>query len=123
MPLLVAFSACSADSDEPPDAAGLTDGGANDANICATSLLTYANFGQPFMSDYCLECHSITSADRRGAPLGVNFDEFSEIVAQKDRIRARAGVGTSMPRGTGVPKPTVMERDDLVEWIDCGPTN
>jgi cytochrome c5 len=89
------------------------------------STLTYESFGQKFMSDYCLRCHSssVKGADRKGAPADHNFDSLAEIEILIDHIDQKAASGpestnTSMP--TGDPKPSMELREQLGEWLACG---
>ncbi|MEM9460739.1 MAG: hypothetical protein AAGF11_41630, partial [Myxococcota bacterium] len=56
------------------------------------SILTYENFGGPFMLNFCTGCHqSMLPADmRQDAPLEVNFDDIEDIRVWADRIWARS---------------------------------
>ncbi|MBL4637488.1 MAG: hypothetical protein JKY56_26765 [Kofleriaceae bacterium] len=104
--ILIAFAtACDSDSssEEP-----------NDVDC---SLLTYQNFGEPFLADYCLGCHSSSAANRNGAPGAVNFDTLEEVRTRSIRMNARAGIGMTMPPVNG---PSPQEREDLSQWIGCG---
>jgi uncharacterized membrane protein len=90
-----------------------------------TSTLTYANFGEPFMADYCTRCHSSTLAgsERMGAPLFHDFDTLEGIVPVADHIDETAASGPaatneSMPLNGA--RPTLEEREQLAEWIACG---
>ena len=79
----------------PGDATGST---------CPTgSTLTYANFGQAFMQEHCLACHSA-----RG-PESPKFDSIAEIRAESSDIDRSAAAGpnavnTYMPEGGSVPE-------------------
>ncbi|HET8935409.1 MAG TPA: hypothetical protein VFN67_18305 [Polyangiales bacterium] len=86
---------------------------------------TYANFGEKFMKDYCLRCHStaVKDAARNGAPSDHNFDALADIDLLKNHIDQYAGSGpkitnTKMPPSD--PKPTMEEREKLSQWIACG---
>lgn len=89
------------------------------------STLTYENFGQKFMSDHCLRCHSssVKDADRKGAPADHNFDSLAEIQLFSDHIDQKAAAG---PNSTNVsmppsdPKPSMEQREQLGEWLACG---
>jgi mono/diheme cytochrome c family protein len=81
-----------------------------------TQTLTYANFGQKFMQDHCLACHSANG------PQSPKFDTVDEIRANKDDIDKSAaagpkGVNTYMPDGSSVDE---SERRKLGEWLACG---
>ena len=84
------------------------------------SVLTYENFGGPFMLGWCNGCHTsgLPEADRQGAPLGSDFDDITLIRAHKDRIWARSGDhNLTMPPAAG---PEDEERAMLGEWLACG---
>src|SRR5688500_439205 len=59
------------------------------------STLTFANFGEAFMEDYCLRCHSssVVGVDREGAPSDHNFDTLAEIRTFHEHIDQMAGSG------------------------------
>jgi len=88
--------------------------------VSACSTLTYQNFGEPFVLDWCRGCHSSGLPDdmRQGAPLDVNFDDLDHVRAWSVRIATRsAGPLPTMPPAAG---PSQEERDMLAEWIQCG---
>jgi hypothetical protein len=89
------------------------------------STLTYANFGQQFMEDYCTRCHSRDrmGADRHDAPLDHDFDWYMGILFVSDHIDQMAAAGpdsvnTMMPLDE--PRPSMEEREKLGEWLACG---
>ena len=117
---LVLCAACSSPSElfGPPTGA-----------TCPTpSTLTYANFGEPFMTSYCIGCHSSTlmGAQRHGAPLLHDFDTQAGIlpfIAHIDETTASGpdATNTAMPPdGTTPTTPTLAERQMLGEWLACG---
>jgi cytochrome c5 len=119
LPFLMAHGGgCSGDETEvfgPPTQATCVSG----------STLTYANFGQPFMTSYCTRCHSsaLTGAARNGATRFHDYDVLSGIKSVSDHIDQTAASGpgatnTSMPPSG--PFPTEEERKKLGEWIACG---
>lgn len=83
-------------------------------------MLTYANFGEGFMTDYCTSCHDSAKSggDRSGAPSGTDFDSLDLVKSFSGRIKSRAGNGSTMPPFD--PRPVAQERADLTEWLDCG---
>jgi hypothetical protein len=99
--------------------------------------LTWENFGQKFMTDYCTMCHSSTlpHAQRNGAPLYHDYDTLRTVLYIPDHIDADAGSGpaahnTRMPPAQcpstpGGPldrdcaKPTDAERTNLSMWLAC----
>ena len=89
------------------------------------SPLTYDNFGKPFMTKYCTQCHSskLMGSARMGAPDFHDFDTRFGIVGVKDHVDESTAAGPKsfnigMPQTD--PKPTDMERYQLGEWIACG---
>jgi hypothetical protein len=94
--------------DGPGDASG---------SPCPTdSTLTYANFGQTFMQNHCLACHSATG------PESPKLDTLEQVRAASSDIDRSAAAGpnvvnTFMPEGMAVDE---AERRKLGEWLACG---
>jgi len=89
------------------------------------STITWTNFGQKFMSDYCTRCHDskLTGSARQGAPSFHDFDTVFGVRAVHDHIdettaSGPASTNTSMPPDGA--KPTLEDRQKLGEWIACG---
>ncbi len=84
------------------------------------SVLSYANFGQPFMLNWCTGCHSgdLAARDRAGAPVGVDLDTLRGVRDHAARIWARSADDnlTMPPVGTA----DATERFLLGEWLACG---
>jgi uncharacterized membrane protein len=87
---------------------------------------TYANFGQQFMTAYCIDCHSENRSgdDREGAPPTIDFDSQSLLRQHTSRIDKQAASGPLaqnrlMPPSGGGPKPSDAERERLGEYIAC----
>lgn len=90
-----------------------------------TSTLTYANFGQAFMTTYCTRCHSSTlSGDARmGAPEFHDFDSQLGVQSVAEHIDEAAGAGPAAANDQMPPDgamPSLEERQQLAEWIACG---
>lgn len=90
-----------------------------------SSTLTYANFGQPFMTQYCTRCHSstLTGDARMGAPAFHDFDTQLGIQQVANHVDQTAGSGpasTNQSMPPSDPRPTPEERQMLAEWIACG---
>jgi DNA-binding XRE family transcriptional regulator len=120
LPVLMAHGdGCSCGSE------GVELGPPTEATCPPTSGLTYANFGQAFMENYCTDCHSSTlSGDaRNGAPAFHDFDTVEGIRSVGDHVDQMAGSGPAATN-TGMPiddpKPSMVERQQLSEWIACG---
>lgn len=64
--------------------------------------VTWDNWGHGFFLTYCGACHSTASANRNGAPDGVNFDSEAEVAEWSERIRVRVLEENTMPMGGGV---------------------
>ena len=100
--------------------------GPSTQTVCPpTSTVTYANFGEGFMNTYCTGCHSstLTGADRMGAPAQHDFDTQLGVQQVGDHIDQAAGAGpaaTNDQMPPSDPRPSMMERQQLAEWIACG---
>ncbi len=115
--MLLALSACSPDNPLPEEKLD-----AAERAPCGT--LTYENFAADFFASYCLRCHNEQLAgdiNRTDAPTGINYNTLNGIRQFQTRIRLRAGVQGDMPPLVApVPHPTEEERQNLIQWIDCG---
>ncbi len=89
-----------------------------DTGACASApVLTWANFGDGFVTENCQSCHASTTPDRRGAPPTVTFDTYEDTMAHRDRVLARsAGDAPTMPPQGGVDP---AEREKLSIWLTC----
>ena len=91
--------------------------GDSTGSTCPTpQTLTYANFGQEFMQNHCLACHSASG------PESPKLDTIAQIrKASSDIDRSAAAgpsaVNTFMPDGSSVDE---AERRKLGEWLACG---
>ncbi|MFO0618883.1 MAG: hypothetical protein U0414_40215 [Polyangiaceae bacterium] len=84
------------------------------------SVLTYENFGGPFIYSYCSGCHSkdLPEGMRQDAPLQSDFDTLASTRLWAARIWARAADhNTTMPPIGG---PDDEDRERLGEWLACG---
>jgi hypothetical protein len=99
--------------------------------------LTWDNFGQPFMTKYCIWCHDshLPLSKRNGAPLYHDFDTLLGVLEVPDHIDEQAGWGPNAknsfmpgarcPSVAGGPldkdceQPTGEERTNLAMWIAC----
>ena len=93
--------------------------------------LTYENWGEAYISDFCVGCHSslVEGAERRGATVGVDFNTYGDVMRQVDRIEARgtgpAGRPASVPaRPDFTLPPSGGPNEEQVrifeEWLTCG---
>lgn len=122
--LIVASMACGDNTSADHD-----DGGSASGATCPTdSSLTYANFAQSFMTQYCTDCHAtgLRGSARQGAPSDHNFDTLDAIRGtETEHIDATAASGpahtnTQMPPADYMRQPTLEERRQLGEWLACG---
>ncbi|MEZ4365997.1 MAG: hypothetical protein R2939_06875 [Kofleriaceae bacterium] len=89
------------------------------------SVLTYENFGKPFMEAYCTRCHAtdLTGDDRQGAPSFHDFDTLFGIKAVHEHVDQTTAFGPAALNDSMPPDgatPTLRERQQLGEWIACG---
>lgn len=106
--IVVTLAACGADTST------------TDPVACDDSILTYKNFGEPFLLDWCRGCHSsnLSPMLRQGAPEPANFDDLDRVRSYAPLIVTRAtGPTPTMPAGGG---PSDEERALLAEWLACG---
>jgi uncharacterized membrane protein len=84
--------------------------------------LVWDNFGKGLMDKHCNGCHSVLvpESQRQGAPTGVDFNTYADVIEWRERIRARATTAElespTMPPGGG---PGAEELALLEEWLAC----
>lgn len=90
--------------------------------------LTYEDFGQKFMTDYCIRCHSSklkTPQERMNAPADHDFDVEPGIRTVWEHIDQKAAAGdlnvnvAMPPPADSGRKPTLEERQKLGQWLVC----
>jgi hypothetical protein len=99
--------------------------GAETGAACNGSPLTYENFGQEFMQNYCTRCHSSAKKGeeaRHCATADHDFDTLDGVLLARDHIDEHSaagpdGVNDAMPPDGA--KPTEQERRDLGTWLAC----
>jgi hypothetical protein len=94
--------------------------GSRSSTLCAgPAALTYEDFGRPFFLSWCTGCHAsdLPESARRGAPVGLNFDDLTSVRAHRERIRERAVTARTMPPAGG---PSDAQREQLAAWLECG---
>jgi len=111
---------------------GGTSGGTTGGSSGTTGGDTWTSWASPdFFQTYCVSCHTAGGA---GDPSGTNLDWTSYADVQLNANDIRCGVAVlqdpswqcpnsiaakQFPIGSG-PKPSDVERDRLVSWIDAG---
>lgn len=111
--------------DEGCCASGSVLGPSTEATCPPGSTLTYANFGQAFMTQYCTRCHSSTLSGeaRMGAPAFHDFDTQIGVQQVANHVDQAAGAGPAATNDQMPPDgamPTLEQRQKLAEWIACG---
>jgi hypothetical protein len=90
--------------------------------------LTYDEFGEQFMADYCTRCHSDqlkTVETRMGAPIGHDFNVEAGVRGVWEHIDQKAAAGELRtnddmpPKTDSGAKPTLEERQKLGQWLVC----
>ena len=102
---------------------GKSDSAGADGPECRDDpALTWDNFGKGHMDKHCNGCHSVLIPEyqRQGAPAGVDFNTYGDVLEWRDRIVARGTRAVldepTMPPGGG---PSDEELSNLLEWLDC----
>jgi uncharacterized membrane protein len=78
--------------------------------------VTWANWAEGFFTNYCRACHSSGTAERYGAPEGVDFDTLDDVLRWRERIEIRTLEMQDMPVGGGVYE---EDLELLRVWLDC----
>jgi uncharacterized membrane protein len=94
------------------------DGSASTVDACMEQGLDYTTAAAPFLTTYCRSCHSAGSPQRRGAPVGVDFDSEADAVTHAAAIERTVLNEGSMPVGGGVPE---KDLERLRGWLACLP--
>lgn len=84
------------------------------------SILTWENFGGPYVLSYCTTCHhsALPADERQLAPVGINLESVDLVRAQAERVWIRgADQNATMPP---VGAPSADDRALLGEWLACG---
>lgn len=112
---------------EPPDDGSTGDDTTGDpgSEACADSVLTWENFGEPFALSWCTGCHhsALPTADRAGAPCGINFDTHAGASLFAQNIHVRVLDWSTLENVTPMPPAAIVPDDELAllrEWLDCG---
>ena len=110
----VLLVACGGASDPIPEEPDVVDTG----DFCeGVPTVSYNDFGDGFLTEFCQGCHASTAENRYGAPENVTFDTVEQAWAFSERILARAaGDDATMPPAGGVDSD---DRTRLVWWLQC----
>lgn len=116
--LLGCYPGQEAPSSEPAATTASGDAGQAASACTAGSVLTYENFGGPFLSRYCTGCHgsAIAEPDRQGAPVSLSFDSAESARKHRGALQAAVRSKTMPPTGG----PSDKERTAFDAWLLCG---
>ena len=87
-----------------------------DSGCSSAYGLTWDGWVKGFMTTYCLACHSVESPERRGAPVGVDFDTRDDVLQWSGPIRTRVIEEQTMPVGGGIIEDDLLMLED---FLDC----
>lgn len=113
MVLVLALTGCGGEESEAASADAAVGG------FCDEDwpVMSWATFGQGFVTTWCRGCHSAEAPSRRGAPVGIDFDTEAQTLALADRVLARStGRSADMPPAGG---PLEEDRLRLRIWLEC----
>ena len=83
--------------------------GITEASLTCDSTLTYASFGEAFISTNCGECHAGNESP--------NLSTQAAVKANSARILQEAVYTTAMPQNADISND---ERTLLGQWLTCG---
>jgi hypothetical protein len=96
-------------------------GGEDTGDPCDPALYNYETVGSPYLSSWCVSCHtSVLSGERSraGAPEGVDFNTYLDFLQQIDKIPNYAlGEEPLMPPAGG---PSSESYALFSHWVECG---
>ena len=104
---------------------GTTGSSTTGADACADSVLTWENFGEPFMLSWCTGCHhsELPSSERACAPCYVNFDKHAGVQPLAAYIELRVIDWAQQEGVKPMPPAAIIPEDQLTllrEYLDCG---
>jgi uncharacterized membrane protein len=102
---------CSGDDDE---------GGAPTIDCTTATPVAFAQVS--VFTTTCNACHSTTKtgADRKNAPVDINFDDFASAKAHANTAQSEVFGGDMPPATFTGPKPTEAQKTELYTWVQCG---
>lgn len=95
------------------------------ADPCEDSVLTWENFGEPFMLSWCTGCHhsQLPTTERACAPCNANFDTHAGTSERAPVIALRVLDWQSAPDVKPMPPAAIVPEEELAllrEWLECG---
>ncbi len=116
--MLLGLAGCKGDDPAPTQVDPQPTGDTGTALACDD--VSWESTGQPFLSTWCTACHSseLASGERFGAPVGIDFDTYADVLALAALVEASAvGSEARMPPVGG------GSDDDKAlfgRWLACG---
>ena len=110
--IVALFLACSGPQSSDSGPASVDTGQPQEAT-CEPGWNSWAS---GFFTTYCTSCHHPDSANRHGAPTGIDFHTQDDALSHVDRVRVRVLNAQDMPLGGGVPLPDLQRLND---WVRC----
>ena len=83
---------------------------------CGQDELTWANWGDPFFTSWCNQCHSADAPNRFNAPEDAVFDSLGDVRERLDAIRTTVLEYGTMPLGGGL---SDEDLDALETFLVC----
>ena len=96
------------------------DAGDGGADLPEVDCMTVPAFGELALFASCTGCHStaLEPAMRNAAPVGVDYDNYDDAVANAERGVVRVFANTMPPGGAGfIPE---ADREAFYNWALCG---
>lgn len=127
--LMVGLAACGGSVDDEggggstastTSATGGTNASTGTMGGACANVKGFAALASPFSK--CTNCHAtvLVGAARNAAPVGVDYDVYEVAKQQAMRPVFKQRLLDFAEPPIGYPTITQAERDDLVEWADCG---
>ena len=73
-----------------------------DCEVDPEYSITWDGWASGFFANYCRSCHSVTSPDRKGAPVGLDFDTQMHVDESLTAVWRTVIENETMPIGGGV---------------------
>jgi len=116
--MLLGLGGCKGDDPAPPTVEPQPTGDTGTTLACDD--VSWESTGQPFLSTWCTACHSseLASGARFGAPVGVDFDSYADVLALAALVETSAlGSEARMPPVGGA---SDDDKEAFGRWLACG---
>jgi uncharacterized membrane protein len=98
------------------------DDGGGAPTIDCSAVASVPTFAQvSVFTSTCNSCHSSTKtgADRKNAPVDINFDDYASAKAHANTAQSEVAGGDMPPATYTGPKPTEAQKTELYTWAQC----